>query len=82
MDIPVNGSLRTPYSFFAGDYWINFLQKNEKGDYDTLYEELPSTKIDTSKNRIYFNRILTFEKYKSKDAYTVNAFYVGKKKSA
>ena len=81
-NIPEDGILRTPYTFHEGDYKINYYQKNEYNGYDTLYEELPSKRIDTTKNRIYFNRVLSFEKYTSKGRYTVNTFYVGKKKTS
>lgn len=81
-EIPEDGILRTPYSFHEGNYRINYYQKNEFNGFDTLYEELPSKKIDTTKNRIYFNRVLSFEKYTDKERYTVSTFYVGKKKAS
>jgi len=77
--IPDSGILRTPYGFSEGDYRINFYQKNGQNGYDTLHEELASRGVDTNKNRIYFNRVLTFQKEGSKDVYTVSSFYVGKK---
>lgn len=80
--IPDNGILKTPYVFYKGDYKINFYQKNRRNEYDTLYEELPSTTFDTSKNRIYFNRVLTFKKHDSESIYTVSSFYVGKKNAS
>jgi hypothetical protein len=78
-NIPDNGILKTSYKFYAGDYRINYYQKNELNEYDTLYERLSSSKLDTSKSSIYFNRVLTFNKYGSKNVYTVSTFYVGKK---
>lgn len=77
--IPDSGVLRTPYGFSEGNYRINFYQKNRQNSFDTLYEELPSRDVDSSKNRIYFNRILTFQRKGSEEIYTVGSFYVGKK---
>lgn len=78
--IPENGLLNVPYQFSEGNYVKNFYQKNLSNKYDTLFEELPSVKIDTSKNRIYFNRILTFEKA-GNEPIIVETFYVGKTKT-
>lgn len=79
--IPENGILKTDYGFFEGNYRINFYQKNDVNGYDTLYEELPSKVYDSSKNRIYFNRVLTFQRLNSDTIYTVGTFYVGKKQA-
>ena len=79
--IPKNGTLIVPYRFYKGDYIQNYYQLIESNKYDTLQVELPSFKIDTTKNRIYFNRILTFEK-KGMESVVVETFYVGKKKPA
>ena len=70
-----------PYKFYKGDYIQNYYQRNENNEYDTLLVELTAFKIDTTKNRIYFNRILTFEK-KGIEPIIVETFYVGKKKPA
>ena len=37
---------------------------------------------DTTKSIIFFNRVLTFNKPGSKEAYTISSFYVGKKKAS
>jgi hypothetical protein len=78
--IPEDGLVRVPYVFCKGDYLQNYYQRNEKNKWDTLHVELPSTQIDTTKNRIYFNRILTFEKNGSDHTNIVETFYVGKKR--
>jgi hypothetical protein len=79
--IPQNGILNTDYTFKEGKFKINFFQKNNANQYDTLFEELPGNLIDTTKNRIYFNRVLTFKKGNSKEV-LVSTFYVGKAKSS
>lgn len=78
--IPDNGLLKVPYKFYKGDYIQNYYQRNKNNEYDTLKVELPSFKIDTIKNRIYFSRILTFEK-KGIEPIIVETFYVGRKKA-
>lgn len=77
--VPESGILMTKYGFFKGRYKINYYQLNENNKYDTLVQELPTQAPDLSKNRIYFNRILTFQRNKSDTIYTVGTFYVGKK---
>lgn len=79
--IPQDGILKTDYSFKEGKFKINFFQKNNFNRYDTLYEELPGKQIDTTKNRIYFNRVLTFKKGNGQEV-IVSTFYVGKVKSS
>ena len=78
--IPDSGILYVNELFKSGNYKINFYQKNQIAKFDTLFEELPSTKIDTNKNRIYFNRVLTFNK-QGRNIY-VTTFYVGKAKGS
>lgn len=79
--IPENGILYTDYHFKEGKFKINYLQKNSYNRYDTLFEELPGKQIDTTRNRIYFNRVLTFKKGNSQEVF-VSTFYVGKAKSS
>jgi len=79
--IQENGILKTNYSFVKGKFEINFYQTNNLNKYDTLYEELPGKQIDTTKNRIYFNRVLTFKKGSGQEVF-VSAFYIGKEKSS
>ena len=78
--IPQDGILYTNYPFEKGNYIINFYQKNDLNKYDTLSEELPGRKLDTTKNRIYFCRVLTFRKGEGKET-IVTTFYIGKVKS-
>lgn len=78
--IPEDGLLKVPYRFYKGNYTQNYYQRNSNNGYDTLHVELPSFKIDTTKNRIYFNRILTFEK-KGIEPIIVETFYVGREKA-
>jgi hypothetical protein len=78
--IPDHGLLKVPYKFYKGDYIQNYYQRNTNNVYDTLQVELPSSKLDTTKNRIYFSRILTFEK-KGIEPVIVETFYVGRKKA-
>jgi hypothetical protein len=80
--IPEDGILRSSYAFSPGDYQIHFYQKTENNKYDTLLEELPGSKYDTSKARIYFNHILTFSRPGQQNIYRVTVFYVGKKAGA
>jgi len=79
--IPEDGILYTDYSFEKGRFKINFYQKNSLNRYDTLFEELPGKQIDTTKNRIYFNRVLTFSRGE-KSGTDVTTFYVGKVKAS
>ncbi|MFT3703000.1 MAG: hypothetical protein QM802_11555 [Agriterribacter sp.] len=75
--IPQNGILYTDYVFKKGNFKINFYQKRDLNQYDTLFKELPGMQVDTTKNRVYFNRVLTFSKGKGKEIF-VSTFYVGK----
>jgi hypothetical protein len=77
-NIPEDGILKTEHRFISGNYKINYYQKNISNTYDTLNYQF--TKKDTTKNEIVFARILTFAKGNSNDIFTVNTFYVGKKK--
>lgn len=79
--IPPDGILKEGYSFKEGNFKINFYQKNNLNSYDTLLEELPGKPIDTTKNRIYFNRVLTFTKGNGPETH-VTTFYVGKVKAS
>jgi hypothetical protein len=79
--IPPDGILYTDYSFKKGRFKINFYQKNNLNGYDTLFEELPGKQIDITKNRIYFNRIMTFSKGEGSGTH-VTTFYVGKVKAS
>ena len=79
--IPPDGILYTDYSFKKGRFKINFYQKNTLNGYDTLFEELPGKKNDTTKNRIYFNRVMTFSKGGGAGT-DVTTFYVGKVKAS
>ena len=76
--IPQDGILKTEHRFIEGNYVINYYQENSSNGYDTLNSYF--TKKDTTKNEIVFARILTFAKGNSKDIFTANTFYVGKKK--
>ena len=76
--IPNDGILRTNYKFSSGNYITNYYQKNSSNAYDTLRHDF--TTKDTTKNEIVFPRILTFSKRDGKEVFTVNTFYVGKKK--
>lgn len=76
--IPKSGILSSNNSFKEGDFKTNFYQKNDLNGYDTLFEELPGKRIDTTKNRIYFNRVLTFKRVDGD--VIVTTFYVGKEK--
>jgi len=80
-NIPEDGFLWVPHKFYRGDYLLNYYQKNKNNAYDTLFQELPTNKADTMKNRIYFARILTFEK-KGTEPIIVETFYVGKKRAS
>lgn len=77
-EIPKSGILIVDRPFKEGDFAINFYQKNDLNKYDTLFEELPGKQIDTTKNRIYFNRVLTFKR--DDGDVIVTTFYVGKEK--
>jgi len=76
--IPDGGILLTSYKFSPGKFITNYYQRNSSNSYDTLRYDF-SIK-DTTRNEIVFPRILTFQKYNSKDIFTVFTFYVGKKK--
>jgi len=76
--IPEDGILRTNYKFSSGNFITNYYQKNSSNSYDTLRYDFFIK--DTTRNEIVFPRILTFQKHNSKDIFTVNTFYVGKKK--
>ncbi|NOT91207.1 MAG: hypothetical protein HOP05_05910 [Ferruginibacter sp.] len=79
--IPNDGILKVKCSFTDGAIISNYIQENSLGNYDTLDVENPVFKHDTSKNRIYFPRILSFSKGVSKEVY-VKTFYIGKEKAS
>jgi len=76
--IPKDGILKTDYKFSSGNVVTNYYQKNSSNAYDTLRHDF--TTKDTTKNEIVFPRILTFSKPDTKEVFTVNTFYVGKRK--
>ena len=76
--IPNDGILRTKNKFIPGKYMTNYYQKNSSNTYDTLRYDY--TIKDTTNNEIVFPRILTFRRHDSKEVFTVETFYVGKKK--
>lgn len=79
--IPESGILKSNCRFEEGNFVINFYQGNSSDGYDTLFEELAGKKIDTTKNRIYFNRVLTFYDKENKEIF-VSTFYIGKAKAS
>jgi hypothetical protein len=78
--IPQSGILTTDCCFEEGKYITNYYQKNSFDGFDTLMVEYPSTKLSTTKNRIYFYRVLTFKRNSGKEVY-VSTFYVGNEPS-
>jgi len=79
--VPACGVLCTGDAFKAGYFKINYYQRNNLNGYDTLFEEVPGVKLDTSKNRVFFTRVLTFRGEGDFDI-LVNTFYVGKARSS
>lgn len=77
--IPDSGVLVSKHPFHKGYYVTNFLQNRDELLYDTLTQALPGEPNMNGKNRVFFYRILTFQRGDSGPKFTVATFYLGNK---